>query len=151
MKNRAHLGRTHLCWRPRKQNEGECQARLLAGCLAVKRSCARWTASRTRENHAGQAGERLRISRARRKQVRSACTLELGLRYPSSMDVLRMLAELREERTQIEEAIIVIERLAQGRGRRRGRPPAWLAAAGAPKRRGRPPGSKNKPKNQTAA
>ena len=75
------------------------------------------------------------------------------------MDVDKMLAELRLEREQIEEAILTLERLARGRGRRRGRPPAWLkdataamAAAEAfgdndaepaaePKRRGRPPGS----------
>jgi hypothetical protein len=59
------------------------------------------------------------------------------------MDILKMLAELRQEREQIGEAIITLERLAQGRGKRRGRPPAWMATA---KRRGRPPGSKNKPK-----
>jgi len=73
-----------------------------------------------------------------------------------------MLAELRLEREQIEEAILTLERLARGRGRRRGRPPAWLKeAAGTdsvdgenstdvhfssePRRRGRPPGSKTKP------
>jgi hypothetical protein len=78
-----------------------------------------------------------------------------------------MLAELRLEREQIEEAILTLERLARGRGRRRGRPPGWLkdAANGAsllpedepedlngngnghlsePRRRGRPPGSKTK-------
>lgn len=66
------------------------------------------------------------------------------------MDVTKILAELREERRQIEEAIVSLERLAQGRGRRRGRPPAWMSQAqaqvpaAAPKRRGRPPGSKNK-------
>ena len=60
------------------------------------------------------------------------------------MDVAKILAELREERLQIEEAIVSLERLARGRGKRRGRPPAWLAEVGAPKRRGRPPGSKNK-------
>jgi hypothetical protein len=58
------------------------------------------------------------------------------------MDVTKILADLRQERAQIEEAIISLERLARGRGRRRGRPPAWLAEP--PKRRGRPPGSKNK-------
>ena len=54
-----------------------------------------------------------------------------------------MLDELRAERAQVEEAILVLERLAAGRGRRRGRPPAWMSAV---KRRGRPPGSKNKAK-----
>jgi hypothetical protein len=66
------------------------------------------------------------------------------------MDILKMLAELRDERTQIEEAIIAIERLARGLGKRRGRPPAWMAAVSGPKRRGRPPGSINKPKDQGA-
>ena len=46
-------------------------------------------------------------------------------------------------RQQIEEAILSLERLARGRGRRRGRPPSWLAEVTG-KRRGRPPGSKNK-------
>ena len=66
------------------------------------------------------------------------------------MDVSKILAELKAEREQIEEAILSLERLARGRGRRRGRPPAWMSTgeAEAPKRRGRPPGSKNK---QTAA
>ena len=43
------------------------------------------------------------------------------------MDVTKILAELKEERSQIEEAILSLERLARGRGRRRGRPPAWMA------------------------
>ena len=66
------------------------------------------------------------------------------------MDVTRILAELKAEREQIENAIAMLERLVNGRTRRRGRPPAWLAAeisaAGTPaaKRRGRPPGSKSK-------
>ncbi len=59
------------------------------------------------------------------------------------MDVSKILTELREERAQIEEAILSLERLARGRGRRRGRPPAWMAEV-TTKRRGRPPGSKNK-------
>jgi hypothetical protein len=59
------------------------------------------------------------------------------------MDVSKILAELRDERQQLEEAILSLERLARGRGKRRGRPPAWLAEIGA-KRRGRPPGSKSK-------
>lgn len=65
------------------------------------------------------------------------------------MDVTKILAELRQEREQLEEAIISLERLARGRGRRRGRPPAWLAEQ--PKRRGRPPGSKNKSSQAKAA
>ncbi len=79
-----------------------------------------------------------------------------------------MLAELRLEREQLEEAILTLERLARGRGRRRGRPPAWLKDATAavsmvengqsdvialpsePRRRGRPPGSKTKHTSQSA-
>jgi hypothetical protein len=67
------------------------------------------------------------------------------------MDVLKMIAELQQERAQIEETIVAIERLALGGGKRRGRPPAWMAAAGAPKRRGRPPGSRNKTKSTAGA
>ena len=81
------------------------------------------------------------------------------------MNVDKMLTELRLEREQIEEAILTLERLARGRGRRRGRPPTWLkdaannmaneeesdslAGSTEPRRRGRPPGTKsNKPVGQ---
>ncbi len=60
------------------------------------------------------------------------------------MDVSKILAELKAEREQIEEAIASLERLARGRSRGPGRPPNWMADVPAPKRRGRPPGSKNK-------
>jgi hypothetical protein len=71
-----------------------------------------------------------------------------GETWSNNMDVLKMLADLRQEREQLEEAILTLERLARGRGRRRGRPPAWMTEL---KRRGRPPGSKNKAKESTAA
>jgi hypothetical protein len=74
------------------------------------------------------------------------------LRYALSMDVLPILTALRQELAAVEEAIVVLERLAFGRGKRRGLPPAWMTKA-APtdspvgaKRRGRPVGSRNKPK-----
>lgn len=54
-----------------------------------------------------------------------------------------MLADLRVERDQISEAIVVLERLTLGQGKRRGRPPKWMTEV---KHRGRPKGSKNKPK-----
>jgi hypothetical protein len=60
------------------------------------------------------------------------------------MDVTKILAELKAEREQIEEAILSLERLARGRGPRRGRPPSWMAELTGKPRRGRPPGSKNK-------
>ncbi len=61
------------------------------------------------------------------------------------MDINKMLSELRLEREHIEEAIMTLERLARGRGKRRGRPPAWMTQL---KRRGRPPGSKNRSKSE---
>jgi hypothetical protein len=57
------------------------------------------------------------------------------------MDVNKILVALRQERAQIEEVIINLELLALSRERRRGRPPAILAAA---RKRGRPRGSKNR-------
>jgi hypothetical protein len=63
------------------------------------------------------------------------------------MDINRMLSDLRAELAVINEAIVVLERIAGGRGRRRGRPPKWIPAL---KRLGRPPGSKNKPKPASA-
>jgi hypothetical protein len=64
-----------------------------------------------------------------------------NIKQESPMDVSKILDELRQEREQLEEAILSLERLARGRGRRRGRPPSWMVEA---KKRGRPPGSKNK-------
>jgi len=67
------------------------------------------------------------------------------------IDVAKILAELKEEKEQLEQAILTLERLAAGRGPRRGRPPAWMASEASPKRRGRPPGSKNKPTAEESA
>lgn len=63
------------------------------------------------------------------------------------MDIKKMLDELRIERAMIEESMLALERLALGRGKRRGRPPQWMTTAGA-KRRGRRPGSKSRPKTE---
>jgi len=62
------------------------------------------------------------------------------------MDAVKILAELRVERAQIEDAIVTLEQLARTRGPRRGRPPAWMAEPPA-RRRGRPRGSKNRPRS----
>ena len=59
------------------------------------------------------------------------------------VDINKMLAELRAERENIEQAIIVLERIGLGQGKRRGRPPKWMTQV---KRRGRPRGNKNEPK-----
>jgi hypothetical protein len=69
------------------------------------------------------------------------------------MDVAKIIVELRQERDQIDAAIMSLQRLAASSGeRRRGRPPAWMTSLkqDAPKRRGRPPGSKNKPKKESS-
>ena len=63
------------------------------------------------------------------------------------MSLNQALADLRVEREQIEDAIIILERLARGRGKNRGRPPLWMSQPEV-KRRGRPPGSKNQPKDE---
>ena len=67
------------------------------------------------------------------------------------MDVNKMLVELRQEREQIEEAIIILERLARGRGKRRGRPPLWMTATARRETTRSTAGSKNKPKDEKAA
>jgi hypothetical protein len=46
------------------------------------------------------------------------------------MDILNMLTELRQQREQIVEAMAVLQRIAYGRGKRRGTPPSWMTAAG---------------------
>ena len=39
------------------------------------------------------------------------------------MDILKMLGDVRSEHSQLEGAIIAVERVSLGRGKRRGRPP----------------------------
>jgi hypothetical protein len=63
------------------------------------------------------------------------------------MNLTKMIDELRTERQNLDQAILVFERIVAGQGKRRGRPPLWMTQATQVKRRGRPPGSKNKPKN----
>jgi hypothetical protein len=64
------------------------------------------------------------------------------LRHPiqresQTMDIAKVLVELRQERDGIDEAIAVLARLAAGQGKRRGRTPAWMNMV---KMRGRPAG-----------
>lgn len=42
------------------------------------------------------------------------------------MDLPKMIAELRAERAGIEDALVVLEKLARSHGKRRGRPPNWM-------------------------
>lgn len=44
------------------------------------------------------------------------------------MDIAKILAELKAELAAIDEAMVVLQRLAYGQGKRRGRPPAWMRA-----------------------
>ena len=50
------------------------------------------------------------------------------------MDVNQMIAELSAERDALTAAIGVLEGIAGSRGKRRGRPPAWLASLSAGKK-----------------
>ena len=59
------------------------------------------------------------------------------------MNITQMIVELRTEREHIDQAILVLERIAVGQGKRRGRPPAWMSEV---KKRGRPKWSRNKAK-----
>ncbi len=43
------------------------------------------------------------------------------------MDISKILSDLRQEHERLGEAILSLERLAQGGTPRRGRPPAWIA------------------------
>jgi len=61
------------------------------------------------------------------------------------MDLPAIIAQLRAHHEKLSQSIRTLELLGAEEGRRRGRPPKWLAAAkdsATPKRRGRPPGSK---------
>ena len=64
------------------------------------------------------------------------------------MNLTKILAELRQEREQIDEAILSLERLAAGSGPRRGRPPAWLKAQ---KTKSRPTAVKESPATKSAS
>jgi hypothetical protein len=67
-------------------------------------------------------------------------------RAEEALDINKILVEIREERKQIEAAIVSLQRLAAGEGKRRGRPPAWMKDLKKPdtnaKPRGRPPKNK---------
>jgi hypothetical protein len=45
----------------------------------------------------------------------------------TSMDITHILSELRTELQHLDEAILMLQRLAAGGGKRRGRPPKWMA------------------------
>ena len=42
------------------------------------------------------------------------------------MDLQKMITELEAERDRLDQAILALERLSDGKQRRRGRPPKWL-------------------------
>lgn len=47
------------------------------------------------------------------------------------MELTKVIAELRAERAAIDEALAALDRIARATaGKRRGRPPAWMKAAG---------------------
>ncbi|HEY2845471.1 MAG TPA: hypothetical protein VGJ09_17540 [Bryobacteraceae bacterium] len=46
------------------------------------------------------------------------------------MNLIKMIAELREQKQALDETIAIMERLARGQGKRRGRPPLFLSETG---------------------
>lgn len=67
----------------------------------------------------------------RKHLIKTAQTPSNTLEFPkipddiSGVDLHRILSELRDYRGQLDEAILVLQRIASGQ-RRRGRPPKWL-------------------------
>ena len=57
---------------------------------------------------------------------KGAAPVWFHLKGATPVDVHRILSELRTERELVVDAIMNLERLAYGRGKRRGRPPKWL-------------------------
>ena len=51
------------------------------------------------------------------------------------MNLIKMIAELREQKQALEESIMMLERLARSQGKRRGRPPLFLSQTGATRKR----------------
>ncbi len=51
------------------------------------------------------------------------------------MNLIKMIAELREQKRALEETMMILERLARSQGKRRGRPPRFLSDAGTPRKR----------------
>lgn len=51
------------------------------------------------------------------------------------MNLIKMIAELREQKQALEESIMMLERLARSQGKRRGRPPLFLSQTGTPRKR----------------
>ena len=47
------------------------------------------------------------------------------------MDLTKMITELRQQKQALEETMLILERIARGQGKRRGRPPAFLSDAAA--------------------
>ena len=81
--------------------------------------------------------------------VRSAETVNSGDKgvtlVITPMDITHMLSELRTELQQLDEAILVLQRLASSGAKRRGRPPKWMTqthqdepASSAPSRKRKP-------------
>jgi predicted RNA-binding Zn-ribbon protein involved in translation (DUF1610 family) len=65
--------------------------------------------------------------RSFRMATESASNYQANRGKGKVMDVSTILTELRQEREGIEQAIMVLERIQNGRAKRRGRPSGWLA------------------------
>jgi hypothetical protein len=43
------------------------------------------------------------------------------------MNLVKMIADLREQKRALEQSMLILERIARGQSKRRGRPPAFLS------------------------
>jgi len=69
------------------------------------------------------------------------------------MDISKIMAELREERARLEEAILALEKVVLQQKPRRGRPPAWTKrkSLAAPQNAKAVSGSRTKSNHLTAS
>ena len=51
------------------------------------------------------------------------------------MNIPKVIADLRQYKAQLEQAIAALDRLARKRGAKRGRPPKWMPKASEPRTR----------------
>jgi len=51
------------------------------------------------------------------------------------MNIPKVIADLRQYKAQLKQAIAALDRLARKRGAKRGRPPKWMPKAGEPRTR----------------
>ena len=67
------------------------------------------------------------------------------------MEIIDMIEELRRRRANLDQSIVILERLNRGEKRRRGRPPKWLSESDEPHTAGRSEPPQKKPNKRQSA